>query len=144
VRQQGLEGIVAKRKASSDRSGDRSGDWVKLRVNRGQEFVIGGYVPNGSNFDSILIGYYDGKHLMYSARIRAGFVTALRHRVFAQFDGMTVPKCPFNQSARPHQRPMERKADRRSHGEVHMAEASPCCRHRILGIAENRLPIRNL
>jgi ATP-dependent DNA ligase len=44
VRQQGLEGVVAKRNASSYRSGDRSGDWVKMRINRGQEFVIGGYL----------------------------------------------------------------------------------------------------
>src|SRR5580704_2362125 len=40
VRQHGLEGIVAKRRSSTYRPGDRSGDWVKMRANRGQEFVI--------------------------------------------------------------------------------------------------------
>jgi bifunctional non-homologous end joining protein LigD len=58
VREHGLEGIVAKRRTSLYRSGDRSGDWVKLRANRGQELVIGGYVPGSTSFDSILVGYY--------------------------------------------------------------------------------------
>jgi bifunctional non-homologous end joining protein LigD len=41
----GFEGIVAKRKDSAYQSGKRTGAWVKYRVNRGQEFVIGGYTP---------------------------------------------------------------------------------------------------
>jgi ATP-dependent DNA ligase len=45
IRQQGLEGIVAKRRTSTYRSGDRSGDWVKQRANRGQELVIGDMCP---------------------------------------------------------------------------------------------------
>jgi bifunctional non-homologous end joining protein LigD len=47
VRRHQLEGIVAKRAGSPYRSGERSPDWVKWRANRGQEFVIGGYTPNG-------------------------------------------------------------------------------------------------
>ena len=57
--------------------------------------MIGGYLPSASNFDSILVGYYEGKHLMYAARIHAGFVPALRQAVFAQFDGLAISKCPF-------------------------------------------------
>jgi ATP-dependent DNA ligase len=95
VRQHGLEGIVAKRRTSTYRSGDRSGDWVKLRANRGQELVIGGYLPSSSTFDSILVGYYQGRDLTYAARIRAGFVPALRQSVFAQFRGLEIGKCPF-------------------------------------------------
>src|SRR5262245_57408326 len=41
----GFEGIVAKRKDSFYESGKRTGAWVKCKVNRGQEFVIGGYTP---------------------------------------------------------------------------------------------------
>jgi bifunctional non-homologous end joining protein LigD len=55
VRGQQLEGIVAKRVGSQYRSGERSNDWVKWRANRGQEFVIGGYVPNTDRLDSILL-----------------------------------------------------------------------------------------
>ena len=45
VRQQGLEGIIGKRKDSFYESGKRSGAWIKYRVNRGQELVIGGFLP---------------------------------------------------------------------------------------------------
>jgi ATP dependent DNA ligase domain len=41
----GFDGIVAKRKDSFYESGKRTGTWVKYKINRGQEFVIGGYTP---------------------------------------------------------------------------------------------------
>ena len=45
VKEVGFEGIVAKRRDSIYEYGKRSGAWVKHRINKGQEFVIGGYVP---------------------------------------------------------------------------------------------------
>jgi bifunctional non-homologous end joining protein LigD len=42
---QGLEGVIAKRKASLYVPGDRSEDWRKLKLENHQEFVIGGYRP---------------------------------------------------------------------------------------------------
>jgi ATP-dependent DNA ligase len=51
VRKHQLDGIVAKRTGSPYRSGERSADWVKWRANRGQEFVIGGYIRNGDVLD---------------------------------------------------------------------------------------------
>jgi len=41
VREQKLEGIIGKRKDSPYQLGKRSGAWIKFRVNRGQELVIG-------------------------------------------------------------------------------------------------------
>jgi bifunctional non-homologous end joining protein LigD len=64
VQQNHLEGIFAKRVGSHYRSGERSADWLKWRANRGQEFVIGGYLPSGDALDSILIGYYEGRDLI--------------------------------------------------------------------------------
>src|SRR6516225_3135209 len=58
VKKHQLEGIVAKRARSPYRSGERSPEWVKWRANRGQEFVIGGYIPNGDAIDSLVVGYY--------------------------------------------------------------------------------------
>ena len=60
VREQQLEGIVGKRKDSLYEPGKRSGAWIKYRINRGQEFVIGGYFPGLHGFDSLIVGYYDG------------------------------------------------------------------------------------
>jgi len=81
VREQRLEGIIGKQKDSRYQSGKRSGAWIKYRVNRGQEFVIGGYFPGPHGIDSLIVGYYDGDKLMYVARTRNGFVPASRQRV---------------------------------------------------------------
>jgi ATP-dependent DNA ligase len=88
VREQGLEGEIAKRLDSTYQPGKRSGAWVKMRVNRGQELVIGGYVPASSNFDSIVVGYYEGQQLIYVARIRNGFTPASRAALFKHFRGL--------------------------------------------------------
>jgi bifunctional non-homologous end joining protein LigD len=77
VRKQGLEGIVAKRKDGLYEPGKRTGSWAKMRINRGQEFVIGGFTPGLHGLDSIIVGYYRGKDLVYVARTRNGFVPAV-------------------------------------------------------------------
>ena len=63
ARRQGLEGIVAKRCDSPYRPGKRTGEWIKTRVWRRQEFVIGGYIPGegrrAKRVGSLLVGYYD-------------------------------------------------------------------------------------
>jgi ATP-dependent DNA ligase len=95
VKKQGLEGVIAKRRDSLYEPGRRSGAWVKMRINKGQELVIAGYVPAASNFDSIIVGYYEGKDLIYVARVRAGFVPALRVKVFERFSKLEIKSCPF-------------------------------------------------
>ena len=52
VKSHGLEGVVAKRADSVYQPGQRTGLWSKYRVNLGQEFVIGGYVPSHLGVDS--------------------------------------------------------------------------------------------
>jgi bifunctional non-homologous end joining protein LigD len=63
ARRQGLEGIVAKRAESPYRPGKRTSEWIKTRVWRRQEFVIGGYIPGegsrAKRVGSLLVGYYD-------------------------------------------------------------------------------------
>ena len=78
VKAQGLEGLVAKRRDSRYESGERSGAWMKMRVNRGQEFVIGGYTLGGATFDALIFGYYEDGKLIYAARTRNGFTPTLR------------------------------------------------------------------
>src|SRR5215469_3068225 len=60
ARDQGLEGVVAKRKDSRYELGKRSGAWAKYRLNSGQELVIGGYIPGAHGVDAIVVGYYRG------------------------------------------------------------------------------------
>src|SRR5262249_43911840 len=95
VRHQQLEGVIAKRKDARYESGTRTGAWTKYRVNRGQEFVIGGYIPGPHGFDSLIVGYYRGKDLFYVARVRNGFVPASRGQVFANIRHLTSDTMPF-------------------------------------------------
>jgi ATP-dependent DNA ligase len=95
VRLQGLEGVVAKRRDSLYEPGRRSGAWVKMRIGGGQEFVIGGYTPSPKNFYAVLVGYYERNELIFAARVRNGFVPALRATVFRKFKGLEGSKCTF-------------------------------------------------
>jgi DNA ligase D-like protein (predicted ligase) len=95
VRERGLEGIIGKRKDSHYEPGKRTGAWIKYRVNRGQEFVIGGYFPGPHGFDSLVVGYYELEKLMYVARTRNGFVPASRRRVFEKLRPLVKHECPF-------------------------------------------------
>ena len=95
VRQQQLEGVIGKRKDSVYEAGKRSGAWVKCRANRGQELVIGGYILGLHGFDSLIVGYYQGKDLMYVARVRNGFVPASRRQVFEKIRHLVSTTMPF-------------------------------------------------
>jgi bifunctional non-homologous end joining protein LigD len=64
AQQFGLKGLVAKRKNSLYESGRRSGAWVKFKITKSQEFVIGDYtLPEGSRkyFGSLIVGYRPGE-----------------------------------------------------------------------------------
>jgi len=95
VRGQNLEGVVAKRKDSPYEAGKRTGAWIKHRVNRGQELVIGGYITGPHGFDSLIVGYYCDKDLVYVARVRNGFVPASRRQVFEKIRGLVSTEMPF-------------------------------------------------
>jgi DNA ligase D-like protein (predicted ligase) len=96
VRSYGFEGLVAKRRNSVYEPGKRSGAWRKMRVNQGQEFVIGGYTVGGSTFDALIFGYYDGDDLICAARTRNGFTPALRRELFAKLRNLEIATCPFS------------------------------------------------
>jgi DNA ligase D-like protein (predicted ligase) len=95
VREQKFEGLIAKRRDSRYESGDRSGAWLKMRVNQGQEFLIGGYTLRGGSFDALIFGYYEGGKLIYVGRTRNGFTPPTRERLFKRFRGLQTTECPF-------------------------------------------------
>ena len=95
VKEQGFEGLVAKRRNSVYQPGLRSGAWMKMRINRGQEFVIGGFTRGTKTFDALVLGYYEGKKLIYVARTRNGFTPVTRVQLFKKFHGLEIEECPF-------------------------------------------------
>lgn len=60
---QGLEGVVAKRLGSPYRPGERSRDWLKVRLRQRQDFVIGGWMRGAGGrsgrLGSLLVGVWD-------------------------------------------------------------------------------------
>lgn len=73
----GLEGVVAKRPASTYRPGERSDHWRKLRIKVEQEFVVGGYRPGkggrATALGSLLLGVHDDLgNLVFSGSVGSG------------------------------------------------------------------------
>ena len=95
AKSEGLEGLVAKRRESRYEPGQRSGAWWKMRINRGHEFVIGGYTPSGSSFDALIFGYYSRGKLQYVARTRNGFTPTTRQRLYKRLNPLEIRQCPF-------------------------------------------------
>jgi len=98
----GIEGVVAKRKESLYQPGERSSDWQKLKLDRQQEFVIGGYRADGAGLDELLVGYYEGKKLLFAGKVRAGFVPYVRREVLERLRPLHVAQCPFANLPDPH------------------------------------------
>lgn len=96
VSQLGLEGVIAKRRDSRYDAGQRSGAWVKVKLDQQQEFVVGGYRPGPQGIDALLVGFYDGTKLKFAGKVRAGFTPHLRREVFAAIAPLQVVKCPFS------------------------------------------------
>jgi ATP-dependent DNA ligase len=94
IKAQGLEGRVAKRRDSRYEPGQRSGAWQKMRFNRGQVFVIGGYTRSARNFDAFVFGYFEGREAAvcwaHPQRIHVRIA-----RLFKRFKTPAAETCPF-------------------------------------------------
>ena len=98
AREIGLEGLIGKRKNSTYEPGRRSGAWIKLKLQRDQEFVIGGYTaPSGTrkHFGALLVGVYEGKDLKFVGKVGTGFNAALLRNLHARFEKIRRETCPF-------------------------------------------------
>jgi bifunctional non-homologous end joining protein LigD len=98
ARQMGLEGIIAKRSESTYTPDSRSKDWLKIKVQRRQEVVIGGYTKNeGSSklFSSLLLGVYEQDKLQYVGKVGTGFKDKQQKELLEMFKPLVVKKSPF-------------------------------------------------
>lgn len=98
----GLEGVVAKRVDSPYRPGTRTRDWVKVKVRRRQEFVVGGWAPGQGNrangIGGLLVGYHDvpgDPVLRYGGRVGSGLTQAERRVLTDLFRDLAIDECPF-------------------------------------------------
>ena len=57
--------------------------------------MIGGYKPNTTTFDSVLVGYYEGRQLLCAGKVRNGFTAHQRAGVFDRLRPIVTGTCPF-------------------------------------------------
>jgi bifunctional non-homologous end joining protein LigD len=77
VREQSLEGVMAKRSASRYTPGKRSRDWLKVKTHQRQEFVICGWTRGhgrrSERFGALVLGLRRGDELVYAGNCGTGF-----------------------------------------------------------------------
>ena len=93
----GLEGVVAKRRASTYRPGVRTRDWIKISVRHRDEFVVGGYLasrPGG--LGALIVGQYDrGGRLRYAGLVGTGLPEDTRRGILRDLEAMPRKTSPF-------------------------------------------------
>jgi bifunctional non-homologous end joining protein LigD len=95
--ERGDEGVIAKR-ADSTYDGRRSPNWLKFKCVRDQEFVVGGYTsPKGSRIElgALLIGYHEGRDLVYAGKVGTGFDEATLHHLHERLSPIEQDMPPF-------------------------------------------------
>ena len=99
--QLGLEGVIGKRRDSTYPAG-RSPDWIKLKCQRRQEFVIGGYTaPQGARegLGALLLGVHGSRgELVYAGKVGTGFTQQTLHSLHKRLVALTQTGSPFSSS----------------------------------------------
>jgi bifunctional non-homologous end joining protein LigD len=97
-----LEGLVAKN-LESKYVEKRSREWLKVKVNRESEFVIGGYTkPGGSReyLGALLLGVYEENKLRYAGKVGTGFDTETLRTLSEKLKKLRQEKSPFADEVR--------------------------------------------
>jgi ATP-dependent DNA ligase len=97
---EGWEGVIAKRRDSIYEH-RRSKNWLKMKCELSQEFVIGGFTdPQGQRvgLGALLIGYYEGQDFVFAGKIGTGFDTRLLLELRGQLNELEIPKSPFTKA----------------------------------------------
>jgi len=99
----GMEGIVGK-KADSVYSGTRNGDWIKLKCDKRQEFVIGGYTLTDKKtrgVSALLLGAYKADDFLYVGRAGTGLSESDTKELQRNFEDIVKINCPFKLEPKP-------------------------------------------
>ena len=100
AQKEGWEGVIAKRRGSTYEQ-RRSPNWLKMKCELAQEFVVGGFTdPQGKRvgLGALLVGYYEGNDFVFAGKIGTGFDTALLLDLRAHLDQIETAKPPFTKA----------------------------------------------
>ncbi|GAA4763610.1 ATP-dependent DNA ligase [Microbacterium gilvum] len=99
AREHDLEGVVVKDRRSPYRGGERSEHWMKIKLTRTQEVVIGGFRrgrgARAGTFASLLLGVPGPDGLAYAGRVGSGFSERELARLRAMLGPLETPEAPF-------------------------------------------------
>jgi bifunctional non-homologous end joining protein LigD len=122
----GLEGVVAKRRASHYQPGSRSRDWIKIKAMRDQEVVIGGWLPGQGHlqgtFGALLLGIPSANGLTYVGKVGTGFNDRARSALLDQLAADSTDTSPFTTLIEAKDRTSARYVAPRIVGEVRYGE----------------------
>lgn len=103
TREQGLEGVVAKRVDSTYEPGRRSEAWRKVKNHARQELVIGGWVPGEGRrrerIGALLVGYHENGRLVLAGRVGTGFTEEDLKRLAERLAPLARDSSPFEGGA---------------------------------------------
>ncbi|HYE56638.1 MAG TPA: DNA ligase D [Chitinophagaceae bacterium] len=94
----GLEGIIAKKATSTYLPGIRTKEWLKIKTEKRQEAIIGGYTKNegtSKQFSALLLGLYEGGEFRYVGTVGTGFNRKMQTEILQKLKPLIVRKCPF-------------------------------------------------
>ncbi|MGK3647527.1 ATP-dependent DNA ligase [Pseudarthrobacter enclensis] len=101
----GLEGVMAKRTDSRYVSGQRTRTWIKLKTERTQEVVVGGWRPGKGGrqetVGSLLVGIPEGGKLQYVGRVGSGFSGRELAELRQTVEQLARKTSPFHEVPRP-------------------------------------------
>jgi bifunctional non-homologous end joining protein LigD len=97
----GLEGVMAKRRDSAYRAGERSRLWLKVKATLSDEFIIGGFSrgtgARSDTFGALILGQYDSQRtLRYAGHVGTGFDDKALRELRKRLDGLRVERPPFS------------------------------------------------
>lgn len=100
---QRLEGVVAKRAASTYQPGKRSPDWRKISARRRLRAAVGGWLPGegsrSATFGSLLVGLWDEADLRWIGAVGSGFTDSQLPPISEALRALERPTPPFTDSA---------------------------------------------
>jgi bifunctional non-homologous end joining protein LigD len=97
---EGWEGVIAKRRDSRYEH-RRSPNWLKMKCELAQDFVVGGFTdPQGSRvgLGALLVGFFENGELVFAGKIGTGFDTKLLRELRSRLDAIEVPSPPFTKA----------------------------------------------
>jgi len=97
---EGWEGVIAKRRGTVYEH-RRSKQWLKMKCEEAQEFVVGGFTdPQGARtgLGALLVGYYEGDDFVFAGKVGTGFDGKLLNELRARFDKIELTESPFTKA----------------------------------------------